>query len=103
MPASSSQNADRMIPAWGLLNVAWIVHAATPGVLASRLTDGAGDTSVSAPLVLISIQVERKGERDSLVQSKEESQTIVRAVEPRRASMCTNQVVCRLLCLSIHG
>jgi hypothetical protein len=88
-----------MIPAWGLLKVAWIVHAATPGVLASRLTDGAGDTSVSAPLVLISIQVERKGERDSLVQSKEESQTIVRAVEPRRAGMCTNQVVCRPLCV----
>jgi hypothetical protein len=63
MPASSSQNTDRMMPAWGPLKVAWAAHAATLGVLPSRLADGAGDTSVSAPLVLISIRVDRKGEK----------------------------------------
>jgi hypothetical protein len=52
------------MPAWGPLKVAWAVHAATPGVPPSRLADGAGDTSVSAPLILISIRVERKGKKE---------------------------------------
>jgi hypothetical protein len=59
MPASSSQNTDQTIPAWGPLKVAWAVHAATPGVLASQSADSTGDTSASASLAIVSMQVDR--------------------------------------------
>jgi hypothetical protein len=103
MPASSSQNADRMMPVWEPSKVAWAVHVAAPGMSPSRLADGAGDTSVCAPLVLVRTQVERKEE-------KELARSILGRFAGRcpdhgaaDSAVCTNQIVCRPQCLSIYG